>query len=90
LFYLSLDRTLMAVTMRADRQSGDLVASVPTALFQTRTSGPLGVGVRFNYAAAPGGQRFLITTDVPEATAEPISVMVNWKAASRITTSSRR
>jgi serine/threonine protein kinase/Tol biopolymer transport system component len=89
LYYLSLDRTLMAVTMKSDRQSGDLVASVPTALFQTRTSGPLGVGVRFNYAAAPGGQRFLITTDVPEATAEPISVMVNWKAAAR-TTSNRR
>ncbi len=79
LYYLSLDRTLMAVAMKRDRESGDLVASVPTALFQTRTSGPLGVGVRFNYAAAAGGQRFLITTDVPEATAEPISVIVNWQ-----------
>jgi WD40 repeat protein len=83
LYYLSLDRALMSVGVKMDRDSGQLSASLPVPLFQTRTSGPLGVGVRFNYAAAPGGQRFLITSDVPEATAEPISVMVNWQAAAR-------
>jgi hypothetical protein len=55
-----------------------LQASVPKLLFQTRTSGPLGLGVRFNYAVAPGGQRFLITADVPEARPSPINVVLNW------------
>jgi len=34
--------------------------------------------VRFNYAVAPGGQRFLITADVPEARPSPINVVLNW------------
>jgi eukaryotic-like serine/threonine-protein kinase len=78
LYYLSLDRALMVVSIEAGGD-GRLDASVPRALFQTRTSGPLGLGVRFNYAVAPGGQRFLITTDVPEAAPSPITVVLNWE-----------
>jgi Tol biopolymer transport system component len=75
LYYLSLDRVLTAVSVKAGAR---LEASVPTALFQTRTSGPLGLGVRFNYAVASGGQRFLITADVPDAVPSPITVVLNW------------
>jgi dipeptidyl aminopeptidase/acylaminoacyl peptidase len=82
LYYLSSDRALMAVRIKAVPAGGPLDASVPTALFQTRTSGPLGVGVRFNYTVAPDGRRFLITTDVPEATPSPITVVLNWDRAS--------
>ena len=78
LYYLSLDRALMAARIKA-AGAVRLEVSVPEALFQTRTSGPLGVGVRFNYAVAPGGQRFLITTDVPYATPSPITVVLNWE-----------
>jgi Tol biopolymer transport system component len=79
LYYLSLDRALMAASIKAPGRAGHLDASVPKVLFQTRTSGPLGLGVRFNYAVAPGGQRFLITTDVPEASPTPITVVLNWE-----------
>jgi hypothetical protein len=79
LYYLSLDRELMVVSIKAAGEGGRLEASVPQALFQARTSGPLGLGVRFNYAVAPGGQRFLITTDVPEAAPSPITVVLNWE-----------
>jgi Tol biopolymer transport system component len=79
LYYLSLDRALMAASMKTAGRAGQLEASVPRVLFQTRTSGPLGLGVRFNYAVAPGGQRFLITTDVPEAAPSPITVVLNWE-----------
>jgi Tol biopolymer transport system component len=75
LYYLSPDRALMAVSVNAAVPHG---ASVPKLLFQTRASGPLGLGVRFNYAVAPGGRRFLITADVPEATSSPINVVLNW------------
>jgi len=79
LYYLSSDRALMAVNNTAPAGAATLDASVPSPLFQTRTSGPLGLGVRFNYAAAPGGQRFLITTDRPETAPSPITVVVNWE-----------
>jgi eukaryotic-like serine/threonine-protein kinase len=82
LYYLSLDRALMAVNINAADGAARLEASVPQPLFQTRTSGPLGLGVRFNYAAAPGGQRFLITTDEPEAAPSPITVVLNWQPTS--------
>jgi Tol biopolymer transport system component len=75
LYYLSPDRALMVVGVAA---AVPLEASVPKVLFQTRTSGPLGLGVRFNYAVAPGGQRFLITADVPEARPSLINVVLNW------------
>ena len=78
LYYLSLDRALMAVGIRSGAR---LDASVPAPLFETRTSGPLGLGVRFNYGVAPDGQRFLITADVPEAVRSPITVVLNWQGA---------
>ena len=81
LYYLSLDRALMVVGVKTGGASNGLEVSAPSSLFQTRTSGPLGIGVRFNYAVAPGGQRFLITSDVAEAAPEPITVMVNWRSA---------
>lgn len=75
LYYLSSDRVLMVVSVKTGAR---FEASVPQALFQTRTSGPLGLGVRFNYAVAPGGLRFLITADVPESMPSPITVVLNW------------
>jgi serine/threonine protein kinase/Tol biopolymer transport system component len=75
LYYLSPDRALMVVVTRT---GAHFEASVPRMLFQTRTSGPLGLGVRFNYAVGPGGRRFLITADVPEAVPSPITVILNW------------
>jgi dipeptidyl aminopeptidase/acylaminoacyl peptidase len=75
LYYLSPDRVLMAVGVNT---AVSLDASIPKPLFQTRASGPLGLGVRFNYAVAQGGQRFLITADVRGAIPSPINVVLNW------------
>ena len=75
LYYLSPDRALMVVGVTSAVR---LEVAKPKLLFQTRTSGPLGLGVRFNYAVAPGGQRFLITTDLPEARPSPINIVLNW------------
>ena len=75
LFYLSPDRALMVVSVGA---AGRFDASAPRALFQTRTSGPLGLGVRFNYAVGAGGRRFLINADPPDAVPSPIEIVLNW------------
>lgn len=77
LYYLSPDRALMAVSVGAGAQ---FEASGPNRLFQARMSGPLGLGVRFNYAVGPGGRRFLITADAPEAVPPAIEVVLNWSA----------
>ena len=75
LYYLSPDRALMAVSVGAAAQ---FEASGPKTLFQARMSGPLGLGVRFNYAVGAGGQRFLITADAPEAVPSAIEIVLNW------------
>ena len=53
-------------------------ASAPRELFQTRISGPLAIGIRFNYAVAPDG-RFVIVTDVGQPRPLPITVVLNWQ-----------
>jgi eukaryotic-like serine/threonine-protein kinase len=75
LYYLSPDRALMAVSVAAGEH---FEASGPKVLFQARTSGPLGLGVRFNYAVGHGGRRFLITADTPDAVPPPIEIVLNW------------
>jgi hypothetical protein len=75
LYYLSPDRALMAVSVEA---AAEFKASAPRTLFQARMSGPLGLGVRFNYAVGTAGQRFLITADDPEAVPSAIQIVLNW------------
>ena len=75
LYYLSPDRALMAVSVAP---GGHFEASGPKVLFQARTSGPLGLGVRFNYAVGHAGRRFLITADTPDALPPPIDIVLNW------------
>ena len=78
LFYLAPDRRLMAVELRSDGTT--LEPSAPRTLFQTRISGPLGGGVRNNYAVSRDGQRFLIATDEVDHRSSPIIVVLNWTA----------
>jgi Tol biopolymer transport system component len=78
IFYIAPDRTLMAVQVSTDGDA--LEPSAPVPLFPTRISGLLGIGLRFNYAVSPDGERFLIATDVGEATDAPIIVVLNWTA----------
>jgi len=70
IFYLT-DRTLMSVPVSWTRgfQPGQ-----PTALFKTRTAGPLRLGLRYTYAVAQGGQRFLMYVGEPFSS---LTVVVN-------------
>lgn len=77
LFYLSNDRSLMAVTVT---DAGRLSFGAPRRLFRTSIGdGPS--GARESYAVGADGRSFLIDarrdTDMPS----PITVMLNWSAA---------
>jgi dipeptidyl aminopeptidase/acylaminoacyl peptidase len=76
IFYLAPDRRLMAVQLNPE--DGALHPSRPQALFQTGSGGPLGTGLRFNYAVSGDGQRFLIHTAAGRARPAPIVVVLNW------------
>jgi hypothetical protein len=77
LFYIAPDRKLVAVDLEA--RSG-FKATAPGPLFQTRISGSVAGGVRFNYAVAPDGKRFVVVTDPEITTPATITVVPNWAA----------
>ena len=75
LFYLSADRTLMAVEVSA---VGDtLRVSSPRALFKPPVTGALN-DYRSHYAVTSDGQRFIIDAVDADSTQQPITVMANW------------
>jgi Tol biopolymer transport system component len=75
LFYIRDDNTLMGVDIRADDTSIDVGAS--RSLFQTQFR-----GATLPYAVASDG-RFLVNRAIEDATATPITLVVNWAAALR-------
>jgi serine/threonine protein kinase len=76
IFYLSLERKLMAVEVKTAR---GLEAAIPKPLFQTRIQGStLSPGSR--YAASANGQRFLISSAPEELASAPITLVLNWTA----------
>ena len=76
LFYMSLDGKLMGVSLRPLPDGRGLDIRSPETLFQTDSVRPW---TAYNYVVSPDGQRFLINTNVAEATL-PITVLMNWKA----------
>jgi len=76
LFYVSADKRLMAVELKAD---ATFEAGVPKALFGTRFL-PAAPPHLLSYAVASDGQRFLVTRLVEEEPAIPITVVLNWTA----------
>jgi eukaryotic-like serine/threonine-protein kinase len=76
LFYMSLDGKLMSVSLRPfpDGRGFDIGSAVE--LFQTNS---IRQWSAYHYVVSPDGQRFLINTNVAEATL-PITVLLNWKA----------
>ena len=82
LYYLAVDRTLMAVDI--EDNGSTLRVGRPRALFRAPVSGPLNV-YRSHYAATADGQRFVIdAVDAPGAR-ESISVLANWPALAGVT-----
>jgi Tol biopolymer transport system component len=74
LFYVSPDQKLMVVSLRL---GGDSVeASAPRELFALPT-----IDTGWSpYDTAPDGQRFLVRATSGQAAAQPLTVIVNWRA----------
>lgn len=71
IYYLSDDRKLMAVAVRAGPSFG-----IPEPLFQTRVAGRPTAN-RTHYVPSRDGQRFLVNM-ATDAAASPITVLLNW------------
>jgi hypothetical protein len=79
LFYLAPNQTLMAVGVKSNPTT--LEVSPPEALFATRIKWMEIQAVGHHYAAAPDGQRFLISGATDDARAVPVTIVLNWSAA---------
>jgi Tol biopolymer transport system component len=75
LFFLTADNHLMAVPVRL---SPAFDAGPPKALFLVRRREPIATLDMFSYDVAADGQRFLVNTDAGEATAAPLTVVLDW------------
>jgi Tol biopolymer transport system component len=78
LFYLALDRQLMAVPVTFGDDGRSIDVGRPSALFQTRIGGDN--IVQKQYLVSPDGQRFLL--DTPIGGTPPITVLLNWRTPS--------
>ncbi len=71
LFYLAEDRKLMAVEVTTGSR---FEAGAPKSLFEVRT------GPTSRYDVSPDGRRFLVISAQDAASAQPMTVVVNWHA----------
>ena len=76
LFYLTLDRKMMAVEVKTTATSVE--AGKPRELFQSRAVAAF-PGFHI-YSVTADGQRFLINTTLESAGPPPITVVMNWTA----------
>jgi hypothetical protein len=79
LFYYAFDGRLMAVPI-VGSTALDIGVAVP--LFEARMLNGPGphLGFKQQYDVARDGQRFLLNVPVEDATASPITVVINWPA----------
>lgn len=77
LFYLAPDGKLMAVAVKSDPT---FEADVAKPLFQIRRRQQTYAADLFSYDVSPDGERFLVNTDVAEATSTTLNVVLNWGA----------
>jgi Tol biopolymer transport system component len=76
LFYLSAENQMMAVPVTRD--TGDQMKfGVPVALFSTNAV-PVGGARRQQYVVTDDGSRFLINVVADDASAAPITIVLNW------------
>lgn len=75
LFFLSRDRTLMAVSVKTRSQ---FEFSGPTPLFETHAHEPMPAEEFFTYDVSNGGGRFLINEDVERTDPRPLDIILNW------------
>ncbi|MGA2345562.1 MAG: protein kinase [Candidatus Sulfotelmatobacter sp.] len=77
LFYLSSDGKMMAAPVTT---GAHFDAGTPVILFQSTPRQPILVYDLFVYDVSRDGQRFLINTQVKQASTTPMSVVLNWPA----------
>jgi eukaryotic-like serine/threonine-protein kinase len=75
LFYVSQDGKMMAVPVKL---GASFEAGSPVALFQTHRRQPVSSQDVFSYDVSADGQKFLIITKMDEASAAPLSMLLNW------------
>ena len=80
LFYIALDERLMAVPIRWPTGGESADVGTPVPLFATHIGGAVVIPLPQQYVVTPDGQRFLMTTVVPNPTTSPITLILNWKA----------
>jgi Tol biopolymer transport system component len=76
IYYLSLDKKLMAVSVEPGPSFG-----VPRPLFQTKLADQEVTAQRIHYASTGDGTRFLINTQTGETTPTSITLVLNWRSA---------
>ncbi len=81
LFYMAPTRILMAVGVKSTATTVEV--SPPQELFATRIKWMEIQAVAHHYAAAPDGQRFLISSATDNARLVPVTIVLNWFAALR-------
>lgn len=81
LFYLGLDRRLMAVPIRPTADGKGLEVGAPQPLFTAPVAEPVPLqsGYVLAYDVSPDGQRFLVNTVTEEPSLAPITLVLNWK-----------
>ena len=77
LFYLALDRRLMAVPIASTGSTFE--SGAPQALFETHTPSA-SPGYRINYDVTADGQRFLVNTALSAGASTSVTVVLNWTA----------
>lgn len=75
LFFLSPDKKLMAVPIKAGTAFD---FGEPTTLFQTQAREPISAEEVFTYDVLPDGQRFLINVNAEQSNAPPLDIVFNW------------
>jgi eukaryotic-like serine/threonine-protein kinase len=81
LFYFAPDSTLMEVSVTTT--GGKFQPGVPKPLFRASILGGTGggPGVAWRWDISGDGKRFLMDTALEEATASPVTVVLNWQSA---------
>jgi Tol biopolymer transport system component len=77
LFYLAPDNRLIAVSIALDSVRDIAQVGAPVPLLMARLSGTPQGPTNRQYSVSSDGQRFLL--DTPAESAQPISVVLNWK-----------
>jgi Tol biopolymer transport system component len=79
LFYIGADDRLMAQPITASSDGKTVDFGTPTPLFATGILSPGVNTFRPQYAVSPDGRSFVLQSLVGQATASPITIILNWK-----------